>query len=105
MKTRAEWAEEVMEQADCYAKSFMCEVLARSHTAAVLPANAVKNMEHEKLRALLLEVPNSHVMATPEGYVCVPRKAIEEVVRISDRKHDAWDAVKEAIAASPEYKG
>lgn len=29
--------------------------------------------------------------------------AMEEVLRISDRKHDAWDAAKAAIARSKEF--
>jgi hypothetical protein len=33
-----------------------------------------------------------------EGFVVVPRDALLEVLRISDRKHDAWGAVKAALA-------
>lgn len=35
----------------------------------------------------------------PDDYVQVPRAALLEVLRISDRKHYAWDAVKAAVAA------
>ncbi len=30
------------------------------------------------------------------------REAMEEVLRISDRKHDVWDAAKEALALTPD---
>jgi hypothetical protein len=38
------------------------------------------------------------------GKVLVPVDALREVIRISDRDHEAWDAVKAAIAASQEPK-
>jgi hypothetical protein len=36
------------------------------------------------------------------GKVLVPVDALREVIRISDRDHEAWDAVKAALAASQE---
>lgn len=41
----------------------------------------------------------------PAGYVPVPRAALAEVIRISDRSHPAWDAVKAAMIAAAERKG
>jgi hypothetical protein len=38
--------------------------------------------------------------AVPEGYVPVPRAAVTEVLRISDRQHPAWDAVKAALLSA-----
>ena len=38
--------------------------------------------------------PNAHLIAAaPELY-----ETLEEVIRISDRKHDAWDKAKAALA-------
>ena len=37
-----------------------------------------------------------------DGKVLVPVDALREVIRISDRDHEAWDAVKAALAASQE---
>ena len=34
------------------------------------------------------------------GYVVVERAALLEVLRISDRKHDAWDKVRAMIEAA-----
>lgn len=36
----------------------------------------------------------------PDGFVPVPLAALLEVLRISDRRHDSWDAVKRAIASA-----
>jgi hypothetical protein len=33
----------------------------------------------------------------PEGYVLVPRAAVTEVLRISDRQHPAWEEVRTAL--------
>jgi hypothetical protein len=38
--------------------------------------------------------------AVPDGYVPVPRAAVTEVLRISDRQHPAWDAVKAALLSA-----
>lgn len=43
--------------------------------------------------------------AIPEGWALVPAEilpALEEVVRISDRKHDAWDRAHAAIKRARE---
>jgi hypothetical protein len=38
------------------------------------------------------------------GKVLVPVEALSEVIRISDRDHEAWVAVKAALTASQEPK-
>jgi len=47
------------------------------------------------------------VTKTESAWICLPRnhadaiaelvRAVQEVIRISDRKHDAWDAAKAAL--------
>ena len=83
MKTREQWLE---------------EVLSRIRTISDCNILYEYEKDMDQIQALLLEVPFHSA-----DVVCVPRKELEEVVRISDRKHDAWDVVKKAIAASPEY--
>jgi len=43
--------------------------------------------------------------AVPDGYVPVPRAAVTEVLRISDRQHPAWDAVKAALLSAAKGVG
>jgi hypothetical protein len=47
-------------------------------------------------------VPSYKLIALFDGKVLVPVDALREVIRISDRDHEAWDAVKAALAASQE---
>jgi hypothetical protein len=46
----------------------------------------------------------THVSLCQEGYVPVPRAAVTEVLRISDRQHPAWDAVKAALLSAGKEK-
>jgi hypothetical protein len=49
------------------------------------------------LRALFRHTPQP---AIPEGYVLVPRAAVTEVLRISDRQHPAWEEVRTALLSA-----
>jgi hypothetical protein len=56
--------------------------------------------EIDVLKSSLLEAEAVPQPAVPEGYVPVPRAAVTEVLRISDRQHPAWDAVKAALLSA-----
>ena len=62
------------------------------------------NAELEKWIELVDDVciPVRAIRALFAGKVLVPVDALREVIRISDRDHEAWDAVKAALAASQE---
>lgn len=38
--------------------------------------------------------------AVPEGHVVVPRLAVSEVLRISERQHPAWEEVRTALLSA-----
>lgn len=63
-------------------------------------ADIVMSEAARRLAALESQAAQTQV---PEGYVLVPLEPLLEVLKISDRKHDAWDAVKAAITASQEH--
>jgi hypothetical protein len=86
-----------MEQVRNFAER-MCFLDKNADNISIIDILMEVDSKAKEIRALLLEVTFHSA-----DVVCVPRKELEEVVRISDRKHDAWDAVKKAIAASPEY--
>jgi hypothetical protein len=46
------------------------------------------------------EATAAHAALVAAGYVVVDKAALLEVLRISDRKHDAWDKVRAMIEAA-----
>jgi hypothetical protein len=53
-------------------------------------------IEIERLRAQLSSMPLASISSEkPNNSIEVLVESLREVIRISDRKHDAWDAVKE----------
>ena len=58
-------------------------------------SSAVKESEDEAITAWNTRTP-------PAGMALVPLEPLKEVRRISDRKHEAWDAVNAAIEAAKE---
>lgn len=81
--TPGPWAAEVAENGGF-------EVTAMAHGGLVVAArNGYDSWEHsEECKA------NARLMATAPELLA----ALERVIAISDRKHDAWDAAKAAIA-------
>lgn len=61
-------------------------------TIAITPMMRVQLLHAQNIE---IEVPEAAELERQRDALLA---ALEEVVRISDRKHDAWDRAKEAIA-------
>jgi hypothetical protein len=78
------------------------EMKARELLAAEVAHTDFHVERDAALRAIQRGIEYGRALEQPasagEGFVVVPRDALLEVLRISDRKHDAWGAVKAALA-------
>jgi len=75
--------------------------LYKGQSADKSHADIVIALAVEALQAMRGEADTkTHVSLCQEGYVPVPRAAVTEVLRISDRQHPAWDAVKAALLSA-----